>query len=247
MPENKTLEFSVLTAFPEMISFLLKEGVIPRAIRKNLIHVNSVDLREYATGERRNIDGRPAGGGDGMVIRADVTQKALLAHLKPDSYVIHLAASGQKFDHMIAKNLAAKSHIILLCGRYAGFDERVVQKYAHLHLSLGDFVLSGGELPALCVIDAVSRFVPGVLGNEHSAEQDSFENGLLEAPQYTKPLHFEGMDIPRVLLSGNHAQIYAHQRREQILRTAQYRPDLLQKAWNTLTEEEKDLIKNVNV
>lgn len=227
--KNLALEFCVITLFPDMISTLSKEGVISRAIRQNLISIKPVQLRDYAEDARKTVDGHPAGGGDGMVIRADVTQRAISAHKKENSYIVHLSPAGQKFDHKTAKTLSEKSHIILLCGRYAGFDERVVEKYADLHLSLGDFVLSGGELPAMCVIDAVSRFVPGVLGNEQSAEEDSFENGLLEAPQYTKPLCFEGISIPQVLLEGNHAKIKDYQHKQQMRRTETYRPDLLKK------------------
>lgn len=240
------LQFSIITLFPDMFTPFTQEGVIARAVQKELIKISPIDLRTFATGERRNVDARPAGGGDGMVIRADVTQKAILSQTLPNSYIIHLSPSGVPFTHELARKLSKKEHIILLSGRYSGFDERVIQKYTHLNLSLGDFVLSGGELPALCVIDAVSRFIPGVLGNEQSAEQDSFENGLLEAPLYTKPLHFEGMDIPEVLLSGNHAQIKKFQRREQIKRTAQFRPDLLKKSWDKLTDEEKNFVNNLH-
>lgn len=223
------LKFSIITLFPQMISALTQEGVLARGVKKKLIEISPVDLREYATGERKNVDARPASGGDGMVIRADVTQRAVLAHKQSNSFIIHLSPCGQKFDHVLAKTLSQKSHIILLSGRYSGFDDRVIQKYADLNLSLGDFVLSGGELPALCVVDAISRFVPGVLGNAQSAEQDSFENGLLEAPLYTKPIEFEGMNIPPVLLSGDHKKIQDYQHQEQIRVTKKYRPDLLER------------------
>lgn len=236
---NSIIEFSVITLFPDMFGILLQAGVISRAIKHELIKITPIQLRDYAFDARKIVDGHPAGGGDGMVIRADVTQRAICANKKENSYVVHLSPAGVKFDNKIAKELAQKSHIILLCGRYAGFDERVVEKYADLHLSLGDFVLSGGELPALCVIDAVSRFVPGVLGNEQSAIQDSFEDGLLEAPQYTKPICFEDMEIPSVLLEGNHAKIKEYRYQEQVRKTKKYRPDLLVNQKQTILEKTK--------
>lgn len=221
------LKFSIITLFPKMFTTLTEEGVIARGIQKNLIEIEPINLRDYSDNSRKDVDNRPAGGGDGMVIRADIAARAIAAHQNPDSYIVHLSPSGQPFTHTIAKELSQKKHIILLCGRYAGFDYRVVNKYAHLHLSIGDYVLSGGELPAMCVIDATARYIPGVLGNQDSAHNDSFENGLLEAPVYTKPIDFEGEKIPDVLLSGNHAKIKEYQHQEQIRMTKKFRPDLL--------------------
>jgi len=229
-----------------MISSFIQEGVISRAIENKHIAVCPIDLRQYAIGNYKHVDDRPAGGGDGMVIRADITQKALEEHKEKNSFIIHLSPTGQKFDHNIAKKLSQKQHLILLSGRYSGYDARVVNKYADMHLSIGDFVLSGGELPAMCIIDAVSRFIPKVLGNEQSATQDSFEDGLLEAPAYTKPLDFEGESIPDILLSGNHAKIKQYQRNEQIRLTAKQRPDLILKIWPTLTSDEKKLAQSIN-
>ena len=220
------MKFSIITLFPDMLSALTQEGVVARAVKRGLLDIEPIQLRDYATNSRKNVDGRPAGGGDGMVIRADVTQKAIHAHAQPSSYIVHLSPSGQPFTHTIAKDLAQKKHVILLCGRYSGFDARVVNKYAHIHLSIGDYVLSGGELPAMCVIDATARFIPGVLGNEESALNDSFEHGLLEAPVYTKPFEFEGETIPEVLMSGNHRKIKEYQYKEQLRMTKKFRPDL---------------------
>lgn len=239
------MKFSIITLFPDMISPFINEGVIARGVKNNILEINTISLRDFAKDERKTVDERPVGGGDGMVIRPDITQSALESIITPDSFVIHLTPAGKKFDHNIAKQLTEKSHIILLSGRYAGFDSRVIEKYSHLNLSIGDFVLSGGELPALCVIDAVSRFVPGVLGNIQSVDNDSFEDGLLEGPIYTKPLNFENMEVPSVLLSGNHEHIAKYKRTEQIRITVKERPDLIEKYWANLTDEEKKFAKSI--
>ncbi len=240
------LKFSIITLFPKMFLSLTEEGVISRAIKNNLLKIDTVNLRDYALDSRKTVDERPAGGGDGMVIRPDITKAALAAYATEESFIIHLSPSGQPFNHEIAKEFSQKKHIVLLSGRYAGFDSRVVNKYAHMHLSIGNFVLSGGELPAMCVIDATARFIPGVLGNTESASSDSFEDGLLEAPVYTKPLDFEGESIPEILISGNHAKIKHYKRQEQLKITAETRPDLIKKMWHTLTEDEKTYVKTTH-
>lgn len=239
------LTFAPLTLFPEMFDTITQEGVIARAIAQNLIAVAPIFLREFAPTPHRHVDAPPAGGGDGMVIRADIADAAIASIHKPQSHVIHLSPTGKVFSAARARDLAKKEHIILLCGRYAGFDQRVVDKYAHEEISLGDFVLSGGELPALCLIDAIARFVPGVLGNPESKDADSFEDGLLEAPIYTKPNVFEGHEIPAVMLSGDHTAVSKYRRREQLKRTARNRPDLIQALWDTLTRSEKSLVERI--
>ena len=190
------LRFSALTLFPEMFETIKKEGVIARAIKNNLIQLDTIFLRDFADNSRKNVDNHPIGGGDGMVLRADIAEKAILSVANENSFIVNLTPSGKVFNSKIAKKLSQKKHLILLCGRYAGFDQRLIEKYAHINLSIGDFVLSGGELPSLCLIDSISRFVPGVLGNQESALNDSFEDGLLEAPQYTHPEDFHGQEIP---------------------------------------------------
>ena len=237
--------FSVITLFPEMFAALQQEGVIARAIAKKLIHLETVFLRDFSEGERRSVDEHPVGGGDGMVLRPEVVERAILATQTEESFVVCLSPSGKVFNNEMAKMLAQKSHLIFLCGRYAGFDERTVQKYTDIEVSLGDFVLSGGELPSMCVIDTVSRFVPGVLGNALSAQADSFEDGLLEAPTYTKPLDYHGISVPEILLSGDHGKISVWRRRSQIKKTALNRPDLILRLWDELSKSERAFVEKI--
>jgi tRNA (guanine37-N1)-methyltransferase len=239
------LRFSAITLFPEMFEAIRNEGVISRGIEKNHLELQTVFLRDFADGPRRNVDEHPVGGGDGMVLRPDVVVKAIRSVLTPESHVVHLSPTGKVFCAKAARELAQKSHIVLLCGRYAGFDFRTVRRYVHAEYSVGDFVLSGGELPAMCLVDAVSRFVPGVLGNAESSLCDSFEDGLLEAPLYTKPLVFEGDAVPEILMSGDHAKIAAYKRHEQVRITAKNRPDLIHKLWDSLSRSERALAERV--
>lgn len=242
---KSNLKFSVITLFPEMFLPLQNEGIIARAIKNQQVSLNTVFLRDFSDHPRKNVDKQPAGGGDGMVLRADITEKALLSVLSPDAFVINLTPSGKIFDSNLAKTLAKKSHLILLCGRYAGFDHRLELEYADINISIGDFVLSGGELPAMCLIDSVTRFIPGVLGNEESALFDSFEDGLLEAPQYTHPEEFHGHSIPKVLLSGDHKKIKEFNRKEQLKVTARNRPDLILSKWDEFSKQEKIIIEKI--
>lgn len=239
------LRFSALTLFPEMFETIKNEGVIARAIKNNLIELDTVFLRNFADNARKNVDNLPIGGGDGMVLRADIAEKAILSVRSEDTYIVHLSPSGKVFNSDVAKKLANKKHILLLCGRYAGFDHRLIKKYADLELSVGDFVLSGGELPAMCLIDSVSRFVPGVLGNQDSSKSDSFEDGLLEAPQYTHPESFHEQQVPKILFSGDHKKIAAFKRKEQLILTAKNRPDLILLLWDSLSRQEKSIIEKI--
>lgn len=235
------LRMSALTLFPGMFEAIRNEGVVARGIKDGLLEIETVFLRDFSLDERRNVDERPIGGGDGMVLRADVSEAALKSVLTPESYVVHLTPAAKVFDRDTARILALKPHIIFMCGRYAGFDERVLDKYVHLHLSIGDFVLSGGELACMCIMDSVARFVPGILGNQESAVHDSFEDGLLEGPSYTKPLEFHNAKVPEVLLSGDHKKISAYRREQSIRRTAERRPDLILKVWDKLSKSERVL------
>lgn len=237
--------FSVITLFPEMFSAIQNEGVISRAIKSNAVLFETVYLRDFSQNARKNVDDHPAGGGDGMVLRADITEKAIESVKGENSFIIHMTPTGKVFDNKIARSLAQKKHLVFLCGRYAGFDHRVVKKHAHLNLSVGDFVLSGGELASMCVIDSVARFLPNTLGNEKSAACDSFEDNLLEAPQYTKPNEFSGEKIPQVLLSGDHKKIASYNRTEQIKLTAQNRPDLILEIWDQLSKQEKTIAEKI--
>lgn len=239
------MKFTAITLFPEMFTSILNEGVFSRAIKKKHLELETVQLRDFAQDNRKNVDDHPAGGGDGMVMRADILERALCSVFIEESKVILTTPKGVLFSHERAKKLALEKHLIFLCGRYAGVDERFIEKYQPLEFSLGDFVLSGGELAAMCMIDSIARYIPGTLGNGESAYKDSFEDGLLEAPCYTKPQDFHGLEIPPILLSGNHAKVSQYRRREQLRITAQRRPDLIHQVWHQLTEPEKAYIENL--
>ena len=239
------MKFSVLTLFPEMFNSIINEGVVARSIKQKLIEIETVQLRNFAENKRKNVDDHPAGGGDGMVIRADIAQSALGSIHTPDSIVILTTPRGKIFSHTLAKKLAQKKHLIFLCGLYAGFDERFIQKNSMLQVSVGDFILSGGELASMCMMDSIARFIPGTLGNEESSAQDSFEDGLLEAPCYTKPQVFQDEEIPAVLLSGDHKKINEYKKREQLRVTAQIRPDLIHLLWDKLSRQEKTFVEKI--
>ncbi len=239
------MRFTTVTLFPEMFEPLRSEGVISRALKRNLIQLDTVDLRQFGTGPHKQVDDKPAGGGDGMVLRADVAFAALNSVLQADSIVVMTSPHGKVFDSSMAKNLSEKKHLILMCGRYAGFDQRFIEKHVNLNISIGDFILSGGELPALCIIDATSRFVPGVLGNEKSAIHDSFEDGLLEAPSYTKPNLYDDLPIPQILLEGNHTLMTQYKRSEQLKITAIHRPDLILGVWQKLSKQEQNFVEKI--
>ncbi|NBW80570.1 tRNA (guanosine(37)-N1)-methyltransferase TrmD [bacterium] len=239
------MRLTAFTLFPGMFSPQLEEGVFARGIKQRLLSFDTVNPRDFASDSRRTVDGHPVGGGDGMVLLPDVCSRTLDSVCGPSTKVIHVSPGGKVFDNHWAKKLATESnHLVFLCGRYAGFDERFVSARAHYELSVGDFVLSGGEPAAICMMDAIARFVPGVLGNSVSAGADSFEDGLLEAPQYVQPLEYAGQKVPDVLLSGNHADIARHRRREQLKRTAAQRPDLLLKMWDSLSRTEKKWVES---
>lgn len=239
-----TLRMTAFTLFPRMFSPLLEEGVFSRGVGKNLISLDFVNPREFAEDPRRSVDGHPLGGGDGMVLLPDLCARALDSVHTAKAVVIHVSPGGKVFDNEWAQKLAdADGHLIFLCGRYAGFDERFVASRAHIELSIGDFVLSGGEPAAACMMDSIARFVPGVLGNSQSAKSDSFQDGLLEAPQFTHPVEFAGQKVPSELLSGNHSDVARFRRHEQLRRTAQQRPDLLHRLWDKLSRSEQKLVE----
>ena len=239
------MKFSAITLFPDMFHALSQEGVISRALKNKTIEMETLQLRNFAQDARKNVDDHPAGGGDGMVLRADIAELALQSILTPQSKVILTTPRGVPFQAKHAKELSKEEQLIFLCGRYAGFDQRFVDKYTHHHFSLGDFVLSGGELAAMSFMDAIARFIPGTLGNEESSAMDSFEDGLLEAPCYTKPQDFHGELIPPVLTSGNHKKIKEYKRVEQLKVTAKMRPDLIHSIWGQLTKQEKEFVEKI--
>jgi len=230
--------FDVLTIFPGIFTSPLEESLLKKALEKGLIQVRIRNLRDYAQDKHRMTDDYPYGGGAGMVMKPDPVIRAVEA-LKvdyPEARSILLSPQGERFHQGLAKSLSEHKHWILICGRYEGLDERVRMAVVDREISIGDYVLTGGEIPALVFIDAVSRYLTGFLGCEQSVEDDSFSRGLLEYPQYTRPPVFRGMAVPEVLLSGHHAQIERWRRRESLRRTFLRRPDLLEKA--QLSEED---------
>ncbi len=225
------MKFEVLTLFPAMFDSPFAGSILGKAVEKGLISVTAHCLRDWADGRHQVTDDAPYGGGDGMVMKPEPVARALAALREgaPASRVLLMSPQGRSFRQSIARELAAEAGLIFVCGRYEGFDERI-RPLVDEELSVGDFVLTGGELAAMVIIDAVARFVPGVLGNSGSAAGDSFCDGLLEYPHYTRPVEFAGERVPEVLLSGNHAEIVRWRRREQLRRTLLRRPELLEMA-----------------
>jgi len=236
------MRFDVLTLFPDLFSSFLKETILGRAVKAGLIDIRLVNIRSFAGGRHLVTDDRPFGGGEGMVMKPGPISRALDSiDRKPDqSLVVLLTPQGRRFEQALAWELSRMEQVTLICGRYEGMDERIRTGRVDLELSIGDYVLSGGETAAMVVMDAVSRLVPGVLGGERSAQEDSFEGGLLEHPQYTRPRVFKNQEVPAVLLSGDHEKIRLWKRSESLKRTLERRPDLLEKA--KLTEEDKRIL-----
>lgn len=223
--------FGVISLFPEMFS-VLEYGITGRAIKNNLIQVECWNPRDYTHNKHRNVDDSPYGGGPGMVMMAQPLQDAIRAarHAAPKTpTVIHLSPQGKPFNQQAGVELLAKENLILIAGRYEGIDERLLELEVDEEWSLGDFVLSGGELAALTIIDVLTRLIPGALGSEDSAAQDSISSGLLKYPQYTRPEHFENLSVPEVLLSGNHEAIERWRMKQSLGKTWLRRPDLLAK------------------
>ncbi|GGK65256.1 tRNA (guanosine(37)-N1)-methyltransferase TrmD [Amphritea balenae] len=220
----------VVTLFPEMFEAVTRNGVTGRAVRNGLLDVQCWNPREFTRDKHRTVDDRPYGGGPGMLMKVQPLRDAIQAAKQAageKTRVIYLSPQGRRLDHAGAKELAASERLILVAGRYEGIDERLVETEIDEEWSLGDFVLSGGELPAMVMIDAVSRLVPGVLGHQDSATEDSFSDGLLDCPHYTRPEELDNMSVPDVLLSGNHEAIRRWRLKQQLGRTWQRRPDLL--------------------
>lgn len=237
--------FDVLTLFPAMFDSPMDESILGRAVRQQLLDFQVHNLRDWAEGKHLQADDAPYGGGDGMVMKPEPVGRALAAlkQKAPNSRVLLMTPQGQPFNQGHAKRLAQEDGLIFLCGRYAGFDERIRESMIDDEFSLGDFVLTGGELPAMVMIDAISRHLTGVLGNTSSAGTDSFADGLLEFPQYTRPADYQGMKVPGVLLSGDHGKIAEWRREQQLRRTLQRRPDLLDTA--ELSNKDLELIEEL--
>jgi tRNA (guanine37-N1)-methyltransferase len=219
----------IITLFPQAFPGVLGESLMGKALKDGLWQLQTFDLRSYGIGKHRNVDDTPAGGGGGMVLRADVLEQAIAdVHRSTRGVVplVYLSPRGKRFDQQMAQNWARADGVTLLCGRFEGVDERVLQHYNIQEVSLGDFVMTGGEIAAQAMIDATVRLLPGVLGNADSAVEESFSEGLLEHPQYTKPAQWQGLPIPDVLLSGNHAKIAEWRKQMSLQITKERRPDL---------------------
>lgn len=231
------MRFDVLTLFPELIQSHLDFSIMKRATTDGIISVNTINPRDYTLNKHKKVDDTPYGGGAGMVLAPQPYIDAYEAvNKETNSITIMMTPQGEPFTHEVSKELAQYDQIIILCGHYEGFDERIREIIKPREISIGDFVLTGGELPALCIIDSVSRNIEGTLGKIESAHDDSFADGLLEYPQYTKPREYRGLEVPEVLLNGNHKLIEEFRMEQKIARTKAKRPDL----YNKWLEKNKD-------
>ncbi len=237
--------FDVLTLFPGMFTSPLGESILGRAVSQGLFSVRAHNLRDWAEGKHLTTDDSPYGGGDGMVMKPEPVARAIarLREETPGSKVLLMTPQGVPFRQQHARQLSRENGLIFVCGRYEGFDERIRQTLVDEEYSIGDFVLTGGELPAMVMIDAIARHLPGVLGSNGSVETDSFADGLLEYPQYTRPAVFNGLAVPEVLLSGDHGRIARWRREQQLQRTFERRPELLATA--ELTEQDQFFIEKL--
>jgi tRNA (guanine37-N1)-methyltransferase len=240
------VRFDVITIFPRLFDGPLGEGIVGRAIERGLVDVRIHDLRDYATDRHRTVDDVPFGGGPGMVFKPEPMFRAIDAIASdgvPPSAVVLTTPQGRPFSQAEAARLAGLERVVVICGRYEGVDERVREALVTEEISIGDYVVSGGELPALVIVDAVVRLLPGAVGDEQSVEADSFSRGLLDYPHYTRPAEFEGLKVPEVLLSGHHEMIRRWRSREALRRTVERRPDLLSSA--ELDNEEREILREL--
>ncbi len=238
------MKFNVLTLFPEMFRAVFEHSIIKRAVEDGIININLIDIRDYTKDKHNQVDDYPYGGGSGMVLKPEPIFRAMKNLSNQKSPRIFMTPQGQTFDQTQAKSLAQESEITLLCGHYEGVDQRVRDELITKELSIGDYVLTGGELPAMTVIDAVSRLVPGVVGSKASVVNDSFYQGLLDYPQYTRPQEYEGHKVPKVLLSGNHQKIADWREKKALELTLKRRPDLLEK--KELNTKQKKLLNEID-
>ncbi len=240
------MKFYILTLFPDMVFQGLNTSIIGRAAAKGLLHIECINIRDYTKDRHKKVDDYPYGGGAGMLMQAQPVYDAwrsVAQRIGGRPRTVYLTPQGRTFDQGQAKELALETDLVLLCGHYEGIDERVLEEIVTDYVSIGDYVLTGGELAAMVVADAVSRMVPGVLSNDASGSLESFEGSLLEYPQYSRPEEWMGKKVPKILLSGDHAKADAWRREQSVIRTAMRRPDLLEKA--ALSETERALCKEV--
>ena len=239
------MKITILTIFPEMFESVLNSSILGRAREQGLVEVECVDIRSFSDRKHKNTDDYPFGGGAGMVMLAQPIMDAM-KHVTGENFSgrrIYMGPRGTTLTTAKARELAREDHLVLLCGHYEGVDQRALDASMDEEISIGDYILTGGELAAMVLTDAVSRFIPGVLGSGESAEEESFSDGLLEYPQYTRPRELNGMEVPEVLLSGDHAKIKAWRRQESLRATKKFRPDLLEKA--ELTAKEQKLLEEL--
>lgn len=249
------MNFYIMTLFPEMVINGLNTSIIGRAVNKGLLSVEAVNIRDYAFNKHNSVDDYPYGGGAGMLMQAEpvyqcyraVEEKIRARKDKKEgkTRIVYLSPQGKTFQQSMAKEFAAEEDLVLLCGHYEGIDERVLEEIVTDYVSVGDYVLTGGELPAMMIVDAVARLVPGVLHNDVSAQFESFQDYLLEYPQYSRPEVWHDKKVPEVLMSGHHANVEKWRREQSVIRTAKNRPDLLKKA--ELTRSERELLERIIV
>lgn len=238
------MRFDVLTLFPDMFEAVLGDSIIGRAREKGLIELNFINIRDFSKNKHRKVDAYPYSGGGGMIMSPQPIYDAYMHITESLSYkplTIYLSPQGRVFNQGVAKELSEENHIVLLCGHYEGVDQRILDEIVDMEISVGDFVLTGGEIPAMAVIDSVCRMLPGVLSSDSSYENESHFNGLLEYPQYTRPEEFMGRRVPEILISGHHAKIEEWKRQQSLLITRKKRPDLLEKA--ELSEKDKKFLE----
>lgn len=220
------MRIDIITIFPEVVSAFTDYSIVKRARDNDIIQINSVDPRDFTRDRHRQVDDYPYGGGAGMVLKPEPLFLAVESLGRPDEIIV-MSPGGKSFHQGIARTLSARNHLAVICGHYEGIDQRVLDNLATMELSIGDYVLTGGELPAMVVVDAIVRLLPGVLGNRQSLSEESFEEGLLEHPHYTRPANFRGLDVPSVLLSGNHQEIARWRRQKSLEKTKKQRPELM--------------------
>ena len=246
------MRFDILTLFPSLFSGVFEESIVKRALESGLVTIAIHNIRDYATDKHHDTDDEPYGGGGGMVMKAEpifraveavLSNKGLPTRKGEPTQIILLSPAGRLFNQTIARELATRERLVLICGRYEGVDERVREHLVTDEISVGDYVLSGGEIPAMVIVEAVTRLLPGALGDPLAAVQDSHASGLLEHPHYTRPAVFRGWAVPEVLLSGNHAEVARWRRQQSLLRTHQRRPDLLTKA--DLSAEDQEFLQRL--
>lgn len=237
------MRIHVLTLFPEIINAFAGWSIVGRAINNELIDIEAVDIRNYSKNKHKQVDDYPFGGGPGMVMKVQPVHDAIEDVRSKNSKTIYLSPQGKPYNQEMAKELSQEEHLILLCGHYEGIDNRVIDNYIDMEVSIGDYVLTGGEIPAMAVIESIIRLLPGVLGNEESFLSESHYKGLLEYPQYTRPREYKGLGVPDVLLSGDHEKIRAWKKYKSLEATYKKRPDLLE--GKDLTGKEKEILKEI--